>query len=260
MWERRRIRVGRVRKINEVDLLQEAVKQKEDVKGCEHYQRRCRIAAPCCDQIFWCRLCHDSHFLEDISSNTFHQLNRFAVQKCVCDDCGLEQPASKSCVGCNVTFARYFCPICNLWDDDPTKGIWHCTDCGLCRRGGQDNFFHCANCDVCVPREVSHKCLPNALRDKCPICLEDMFSSIRLVTYMSGCGHALHRDCLESLAKSGRWNGCCSICNAPFRTQQPSRQELPPIRDNADDFEDDDQSSIDQHHSEEDASDLDQDP
>ncbi|KAL0557321.1 hypothetical protein IC582_005852 [Cucumis melo] len=27
--------------------------------GCEHYRRRCKIRAPCCDQIFTCRHCHN---------------------------------------------------------------------------------------------------------------------------------------------------------------------------------------------------------
>jgi hypothetical protein len=34
---------------------------------------------------------------------------------------------------------------CRLWDDSPTKSIYHCADCGVCRVGkglGKD-FFHC---------------------------------------------------------------------------------------------------------------------
>lgn len=29
------------------------------VNRCEHYKRRCKIRAPCCDQIFSCRHCHN---------------------------------------------------------------------------------------------------------------------------------------------------------------------------------------------------------
>ena len=27
--------------------------------GCEHYKRRCRMVAPCCGEVFWCRHCHN---------------------------------------------------------------------------------------------------------------------------------------------------------------------------------------------------------
>ena len=36
----------------------------EDTKGelqhgCEHYRRRCKLVAPCCGEVFWCRHCHN---------------------------------------------------------------------------------------------------------------------------------------------------------------------------------------------------------
>ena len=27
--------------------------------GCMHYRRRCRMVAPCCGEVFWCRHCHN---------------------------------------------------------------------------------------------------------------------------------------------------------------------------------------------------------
>ena len=27
--------------------------------GCAHYRRRCRMVAPCCGEVFWCRHCHN---------------------------------------------------------------------------------------------------------------------------------------------------------------------------------------------------------
>uniref|UniRef100_A0A453HBY3 CHY-type domain-containing protein n=2 Tax=Aegilops tauschii TaxID=37682 RepID=A0A453HBY3_AEGTS len=27
--------------------------------GCKHYRRRCRIRAPCCNDVFHCRHCHN---------------------------------------------------------------------------------------------------------------------------------------------------------------------------------------------------------
>ena len=31
------------------------------VFGCEHYRRGCQVSAPCCDQFFVCRFCHDAN-------------------------------------------------------------------------------------------------------------------------------------------------------------------------------------------------------
>jgi hypothetical protein len=51
--------------------------------------------------------------------------------------CFTEQRAAAQCcnVACGKPMAHYFCKVCNLWDDDQTKKIYHCQDCGLCRIG-----------------------------------------------------------------------------------------------------------------------------
>ena len=36
---------------------------------------------------------------------------------------------------CGKTLSKYYRGVCNLWDNDPTKKIYHCHDCGLCRIG-----------------------------------------------------------------------------------------------------------------------------
>lgn len=28
--------------------------------GCDHYKRRCKLVAPCCGEVFWCRHCHNA--------------------------------------------------------------------------------------------------------------------------------------------------------------------------------------------------------
>ncbi|MQL96703.1 hypothetical protein Taro_029379, partial [Colocasia esculenta] len=46
--------------------------------GCKHYRRRCKIRAPCCNQVFTCRHCHNE-------SVVFHfSLNVFSLAKEVC--------------------------------------------------------------------------------------------------------------------------------------------------------------------------------
>ena len=42
---------------------------------CEHYNRNCKIIAPCCNKIFDCRLCHDNFFEDD------HKINRYDIKK-----------------------------------------------------------------------------------------------------------------------------------------------------------------------------------
>ncbi|KAG6435165.1 hypothetical protein SASPL_100034 [Salvia splendens] len=82
--------------------------------GCDHYRRRCKLKAPCCDQIFTCRHCH----------------NEATV---VCAICNTEQQVSNLCSNCGVKFGEYFCNICKFYDDDISKNQFHCNDCGICR-------------------------------------------------------------------------------------------------------------------------------
>ncbi len=58
-----------------------------EVMKCVHYERQCNIVAPCCGQIFGCRLCHD----EKISD---HQLDRYGIREVVCKECNTRQPTS----------------------------------------------------------------------------------------------------------------------------------------------------------------------
>ena len=37
-----------------------------------------------------------------------------------------------TCSECGIVFGRYFCSVCNLFDDEE-KGQFHCQDCGICR-------------------------------------------------------------------------------------------------------------------------------
>ena len=105
--------------------------------GCAHYKRNVKLQCSACLRWYTCRFCHDQS--ED------HCLNRKATKNMRCMACGSPQPASQDCSNCGQLAAWYFCKICKLWDDDTTKSIYHCSDCGLCRRGeglGKD-FFHC---------------------------------------------------------------------------------------------------------------------
>ncbi|RZC52458.1 hypothetical protein C5167_020877 [Papaver somniferum] len=114
--------------------------------GCQHYRRRCKIRAPCCNEIFDCRHCHNESTSNLKRHSDRHELVRHEVQKVICTVCDTEQQVARVCTNCGVNMGEYFCEICKFYDDDTDKGQFHCNDCGICRVGGRENFFHCLKC------------------------------------------------------------------------------------------------------------------
>lgn len=160
--------------------------------GCSHYARTCRLLAPCCNQLHVCRLCHDE--------NSDHALDRFSVRQVLCMRCNTLQPSSDRCQNpdCGTQFARYYCSICNLFDDDPTKSIYHCPYCNVCRKGkglGID-FYHCMRCNACIriEDEATHSCLSHSMERSCPICQRYLFDSVDVLKGLK-CGHVMHLSC-----------------------------------------------------------------
>ena len=108
--------------------------------GCEHYKRNVKIQCFDCNRWHTCRHCHDER--------ENHHLNRKKTRSMLCMLCATPQPAAEFCRSCQVRTAWYYCDICKLWDNDSAKSIYHCPDCGICRRGeglGKD-FIHCKVC------------------------------------------------------------------------------------------------------------------
>ncbi len=111
--------------------------EEELVLGCQHYKRNVKVQCYDCRHWYTCRHCHDQ--VED------HALNRRMTQNMLCMACGIPQKASATCKQCDTEAACYYCNICKLWDNNPRKKIYHCSDCGICRRGeglGKD-YTHC---------------------------------------------------------------------------------------------------------------------
>ena len=86
--------------------------------------------------------------------------------------------AAAECRACHAGMARYHCSICQLFDDEPGRDIYHCPFCNLCRLGkglGRD-VRHCMQCNCCMDLAEfkQHKC-----RDlsTCPVCTEYLFDS-----------------------------------------------------------------------------------
>lgn len=163
----------------------------DDILGCKHYQRNCKIECTVCHKWYVCRFCHDAE-------NPSHQLERKKVQHVMCMFCFTPQYPEQYCVECNKELSKYFCSKCKLFDNDPMKNIYHCDKCGMCRLGlglNQD-YFHCDSCNACISIDLkkNHVCIENATKSNCPICDEFMFSSKETVVFMN-CGHPIHENC-----------------------------------------------------------------
>ncbi|ODV85904.1 hypothetical protein CANARDRAFT_197537 [[Candida] arabinofermentans NRRL YB-2248] len=178
----------------------------ENILGCQHYQRNCKIECSFCKKWYTCRLCHD----QEISS---HQLQRAKTTHILCMFCSTPQFPQQYCINCDKKLSEYYCDKCKLFDNDPLKNIYHCDSCGICRLGlglNQD-YFHCDNCNACISIELrsNHKCIENSTHSNCPICDEYMFHSTKTVVFML-CGHPIHQSCFDEFSKHSYK---CPVCS-----------------------------------------------
>ncbi|KAL4975492.1 zinc-ribbon-domain-containing protein [Aspergillus desertorum] len=186
--------------------------------GCPHYQRNVKLQCFDCKKWYTCRFCHDE--VED------HRLDRPKTENMLCMLCGHAQPAAQYCKWCGGLAAQYYCVECKLWDNDASKSIYHCNDCGICRIGkgiGKD-FFHCKTCSVCLPIsiETTHKCIERSTQCDCPICGDYMFTSPETVVFMR-CGHSIHQRCLSEYSKSSYR---CPICSKTITNMEATFRNL----------------------------------
>ncbi|PLB34585.1 RING finger and CHY zinc finger domain-containing protein [Aspergillus candidus] len=186
--------------------------------GCQHYKRNVKLQCYTCKKWYTCRFCHDE--IED------HHLDRPKTENMLCMLCGHPQPAAQDCTRCGVQAALYYCSTCKLWDNDCSKSIYHCNDCGICRIGqglGKD-FFHCKRCSVCLPISIenTHRCIERSTQCDCPICGDYMFTSPETVVFMR-CGHSIHQKCLSEHSKSSYR---CPICSKTITNMESTFRNL----------------------------------
>lgn len=67
------------------------------ILGCPHYQRGCKILAPCCGQLWTCRLCHDMS-RERPCQEMVSNMDMYAVTQMLCMHCNVLQPVGQTCV------------------------------------------------------------------------------------------------------------------------------------------------------------------
>ncbi|KAI3992445.1 hypothetical protein MKX01_022536 [Papaver californicum] len=181
--------------------------------GCAHYCRRCRIRAPCCNEIFNCRHCHnEAKNSTNVKGNHGHDLPRQQVQQVICSLCGTEQEVQQICVNCGVCMGKFFRYTCKLFDDDTSKEQYHCNGCGICRIGGQENFFHCYKCGCCysILLKNCHPCVEGAMHHDCPVCFEFLFESTDDISVLP-CGHTIHMNCLKEMQQHLQY--ACPLCS-----------------------------------------------
>ncbi len=186
----------------EVDTVTYHTLHPEPILGCKHYMRNCKKLAECCSKWVNCRFCHDE--VED------HQMDRFSSKQMLCMLCKTTQPASQICSSCSKSMASYFCSVCKFWDNDPSKKMFHCEQCGICRVGQIEDFIHCMKCNACITKEFhpQHKCIERTLECDCVICGEYLFTSTAPVMFMP-CGHSIHFMCHREHMKTSYQ---CPVC------------------------------------------------
>ncbi|KAK1352209.1 E3 ubiquitin-protein like [Heracleum sosnowskyi] len=163
--------------------------------GCTHVPRRCRIRAPCCNEIFNCRHCHDE--LKNNLDKDGHKMPRKQTYQLICSLCNTEQEFQQICINCGVCMGRYFCGICKVVTGDPSKTIYHCLSCGACCRAKPElQPSHCNKCQCC--REKTHTCIQGVLHRDCPICFEYLIETPGPFSTLP-CGHMMHNSCLLKL-------------------------------------------------------------
>ena len=213
--------------INEVMEVMEVIGARDDTdarempklqykkENCGHYSSGCKIISKCCNKEFACRICHDFEISD-------HEINRYEIEEIVCNACKVRQRVSnscgnKECIVFNEKFASYYCDICHLYSDKPASEIFHCEKCNICRICGigntRNDFIHCEKCGGCVSNcdgdGDPHKCITDALRNDCCICLENIFLSRDAVVVLP-CGHAIHQVCFKSSIEQNKYT--CPLC------------------------------------------------
>eukprot|EP01130_Rhizamoeba_saxonica_P014811 TRINITY_DN650_c0_g1_i2.p1 TRINITY_DN650_c0_g1~~TRINITY_DN650_c0_g1_i2.p1 ORF type:complete len:237 (-),score=32.18 TRINITY_DN650_c0_g1_i2:24-734(-) len=135
-----------------------------------------------------------------------------------CMVCGTLQMIAENCNNCHQSMARYFCGICNFFDDTEGKDIYHCNKCGLCRRGkglGIDRY-HCDDCHICmVISEANHtKHIDRQYDANCPICGEYLFTSRDGIHNPEPCRHPIHIHCFSEYVQHRNYT--CPICHKTY--------------------------------------------
>lgn len=170
-------------------------------RECTHYKKKCsQFFFSCCQIHDPCRRCH-------LERNICQEPILDTIQ---CNQCLTIQKPSSSCIFCFIPFSKYYCDICSIWTD--LDDVYHCLDCGICRKGTKETTFHCDTCQTCFHQKFfhSHQCFQTSYKEKkCLLCHEDLFSS-QEESFSIPCSHFIHMKCFKEYISYG--NFTCPQC------------------------------------------------
>ncbi|WVZ03353.1 hypothetical protein V8G54_024159 [Vigna mungo] len=170
--------------------------------GCTHYRRRCKIRAPCCDEVFDCRHCHnEAKNSEEVDVVDRHDVPRHEIKK-----------VQQYCINCGACMGKYFCDICKFFDDDFLQS------CRLQRTNTTVKNVAFAELEARITfstarnvvMEKGHRCVEGAMHHNCPVCFEYLFDTVREISVLP-CAHTIHLDCVKEMEKHHRYS--CPVCS-----------------------------------------------
>ncbi|KOM41920.1 hypothetical protein LR48_Vigan04g211800 [Vigna angularis] len=198
--------------------------------GCQHYRRRCRIRAPCCNEIFNCRHCHNEAKNNiNIEQKHRHDIPRHQVKQVICSLCETEQEVS-------LDFLAIFQYNLPQWFSKTVLSVvfvWASTSVGrvssLMMMYLRSNIIAVAVefaeledvkmsstatnvVSCCYPTQMknSHPCVEGAMHHDCPVCFEYLFESVNDVLVLP-CGHTIHKSCLNEMREHFQY--ACPLCS-----------------------------------------------
>ncbi|KAL4565077.1 hypothetical protein LXL04_029160 [Taraxacum kok-saghyz] len=187
--------------VNADEMLSARLDFRKLTLGCEHYRRRCKLRAPCCNKLFWCRHCHNKYTSTLNDSTETHTMVRKDIQQVVCMICNTEQPVDQICVNCGVKMGEYFCEICKIFIvmivgyAEPVVG---------------KTSIIVTSVDATLEMTyVVLTCVWRTMKIECSGCHEYLFESSKDITLMY-CGHAIHVDCYSTMLRKKKTT--CPIC------------------------------------------------
>lgn len=176
-----------------------------NILGCRHYKKNCKIYTRCCNKWYVCKFCHNN--------KENHTLDVENIEKIVCMECKTIQEISNKCSNdeCGIEFAEYFCDICKYHNNEKDLDIYHCNKCNMCIKGSESDFTHCNTCNMCMHISIinNHKCIDNRNDSTCPICNIMIKDSPDEPMILEKCNHIIHINCFNSYILS---NYKCPIC------------------------------------------------
>lgn len=168
-------------------------------KTCGHVVKSCyKMFYSCCNIYDPCLTCH--------KVRGFCKKKSIAT-KITCSKCDVEQEPSTQCISCHIEFAKNYCGICQIWNNNEMS---HCDKCNSCKPHKKEDLYHCDKCQTCYIKKNLHlhKCI-NYKESNCVVCNKSVYNSASIVKNLD-CKHTIHKECYNEMYS--RENYKCPLC------------------------------------------------